>query len=83
MKRRLQQRSSGTSQFLSFLSSLTLCHSYANRSARFIDAYQKGLTDSQAVWANQRYHGHCILPGTILEELAGKKYIFYNPSLHC
>ncbi|KAF8511355.1 hypothetical protein JB92DRAFT_2725835 [Gautieria morchelliformis] len=47
----------------------------ANRSARFIDAYQKGLTGSQAVWANRRYHGHHILPGTILEELekAGKK----------
>ncbi|KAF8517486.1 hypothetical protein JB92DRAFT_2809834 [Gautieria morchelliformis] len=48
---------------------------YANRSAGFIDAYQKGLTGSQAVWANRRYHGHRILPGTILEELekAGKK----------
>ncbi|KAF8470360.1 hypothetical protein JB92DRAFT_2838439 [Gautieria morchelliformis] len=47
----------------------------ANRSTRFIDAYQKGLTGSQAVWANRHYHGHRILPGTILEELekAGKK----------
>ncbi|KAF8512488.1 hypothetical protein JB92DRAFT_2812558 [Gautieria morchelliformis] len=48
---------------------------YANRSARFIDVYRKGLNGSQAVWANRRYHGHRILPNSILQELkeAGKE----------
>ncbi|TDL16724.1 hypothetical protein BD410DRAFT_816653 [Rickenella mellea] len=49
-------------------------HRYANRSARFMDAYAKGLSGSQAAWATKRYHGHRVLPNTIMEELekAGK-----------
>ncbi|KAF8225733.1 hypothetical protein L208DRAFT_413992 [Tricholoma matsutake] len=46
---------------------------YANRSARFIDAYSKGLTGADAIWANQKYHGHRVLPASILAEVAGKK----------
>jgi hypothetical protein len=42
---------------------------YANRSARFIDAYSKGLTGADAVWANRKYHGHRILPASILAEV--------------
>jgi hypothetical protein len=30
--------------------------------ARFIDAYQKGLTGAKAGWANRKYHGHRTLP---------------------
>ncbi|KAG1789454.1 uncharacterized protein HD556DRAFT_1447068 [Suillus plorans] len=47
---------------------------YANRSARFMDAYTKGLTGPQAVWATRKYHGHRVVPNSILEALdtAGK-----------
>ncbi|KAJ7483017.1 hypothetical protein B0H11DRAFT_1723388 [Mycena galericulata] len=31
---------------------------YRMRSDRFIDAYQKGLSGSEAAWANKRYRGH-------------------------
>ncbi|KIK72722.1 hypothetical protein PAXRUDRAFT_21657 [Paxillus rubicundulus Ve08.2h10] len=42
---------------------------FANRSSRFIDAYHKGLNGKQAAWANKKYHGHCVLPDSILKEL--------------
>ncbi|KAG1795208.1 uncharacterized protein HD556DRAFT_1235891 [Suillus plorans] len=47
---------------------------YANHSARFMDAYTKGLTGPQAVWATRKYHGHRVIPNSILEALdtAGK-----------
>ncbi|KAG1784905.1 uncharacterized protein HD556DRAFT_1250664 [Suillus plorans] len=47
---------------------------YANRSARFMDAYTKGLTGPQAVWATRKYHRHRVVPNSILEALdtAGK-----------
>ena len=35
---------------------------FANRSARFIDAYTQGLSGAEAAWANRRYHGHRTLP---------------------
>lgn len=44
-------------------------HRFADRSARFMDAYRKGLTGSQAQWANRRYHGHRVLPTVILDDL--------------
>ena len=34
-----------------------------------MDAYQKGLTGSQAAWASRKYRGHRTLPDTILAEL--------------
>lgn len=34
-----------------------------------MDAYNRGLTGRQAVWANKKYHGHCILPESIMEDL--------------
>ena len=37
-------------------------HRFANRSARFAVAYKKGLSGTQAAWANKRYHGHRSLP---------------------
>jgi hypothetical protein len=42
---------------------------FSTRSLRFMDAYQKGLTGSQAAWASRRYRGHRMLPDSILEEL--------------
>lgn len=46
---------------------------YWNRSLRFMDAYRRGLTGPQAIWANKRYHGHRTLPDWIMEavEAAG------------
>jgi len=34
-----------------------------------MDAYRKGLTGSQAAWAAKKYHGHRIIPNSILAEL--------------
>ncbi|KIJ54262.1 hypothetical protein M422DRAFT_153768, partial [Sphaerobolus stellatus SS14] len=42
---------------------------YANRSAKFMDAYVKGLNGAQAAWAAQKYHGHHVLPEDIFTEL--------------
>ena len=42
---------------------------FANRSARFMDAYRKGLNGPQAIWANRKYHGHQVLPNNIMETL--------------
>lgn len=39
---------------------------YANRSARFIDAYAKGLSRPKAVWANGKYQ---TLPPAIAADL--------------
>ena len=39
-----------------------LFYSYANRSARFVDAYAHGLDGAEAVWAANKYHGHRKLP---------------------
>jgi hypothetical protein len=38
------------------------------RALRFTDAYDKGLTGKQAAWAAKKYHGHRVLPNTILQE---------------
>jgi hypothetical protein len=34
-----------------------------------MDAYQKKLNRSQAVWASKKYRGHRTIPETILKEL--------------
>jgi hypothetical protein len=47
---------------------IQLFNRYANRSARFIDAYRKGLDGEMAIWANKKYHGHRVLPDTIIAE---------------
>ncbi|KAH9914276.1 hypothetical protein B0H21DRAFT_703749, partial [Amylocystis lapponica] len=41
---------------------------FYNRSLRFMDAYRKGLDGRQAAWANKKYHGHRVLPDSILHE---------------
>ncbi|KIO17278.1 hypothetical protein M407DRAFT_16346 [Tulasnella calospora MUT 4182] len=41
---------------------------FSIRSARFIDAYRKGLDGAQAAWANKKYHGHRTLPTRIMTE---------------
>lgn len=34
-----------------------------------MDAYRRGLSGKQAAWANKKYHGHRVLPHSILDEL--------------
>ncbi|KZV98420.1 hypothetical protein EXIGLDRAFT_606991 [Exidia glandulosa HHB12029] len=46
---------------------------FANRSARFMDAYRKGLSGPQAAWANRQYHGHRVLPERIMQEIENMK----------
>ena len=41
----------------------------ANRATQFISAYSQGLTGAEAAWANQKYHGHRILPPYMLEQV--------------
>jgi hypothetical protein len=33
-----------------------------------MDAYEKGLDGKQAMWASKKYHGHQVLPESILKE---------------
>ncbi|KIL55567.1 hypothetical protein M378DRAFT_188659 [Amanita muscaria Koide BX008] len=42
---------------------------FANRSRRFIDAYDKGLNGQQAAWAARKYRGHRVLPETLMNDL--------------
>ncbi|KAI6109069.1 hypothetical protein EDD16DRAFT_1485981 [Pisolithus croceorrhizus] len=42
--------------------------SFAIRSSCFMDAYLKGLNGWQAAWAIKKYHGHRVLPASILQE---------------
>ncbi|KAJ7722555.1 hypothetical protein DFH07DRAFT_759919, partial [Mycena maculata] len=39
---------------------------FSTRSDRFMDAYRKGLSGDQAVWAGKRYRGHQVLPKNIM-----------------
>ena len=58
------QRYIFTFKFLSssFILIYYIRYMYANRSARFIDAYSQGLSRPEAAWANRKYHGHRTLP---------------------
>ncbi|KAF8231631.1 hypothetical protein L208DRAFT_1398602 [Tricholoma matsutake] len=42
---------------------------FAKHSRRFMDAYAKGLNGQQAAWAAQKYHGHHVLPETLMDDL--------------
>ena len=42
---------------------------FANRSACFVHAYQLGLDGAQASWATKKYHGHHMLPNSVMEAL--------------
>jgi hypothetical protein len=48
---------------------LIACFSFANRSARFMDAYDKGLNGQQAAWAARKYRGHRVLPESLMDDL--------------
>ncbi|KZV81302.1 hypothetical protein EXIGLDRAFT_686149 [Exidia glandulosa HHB12029] len=45
---------------------LSLIRKYCVRSQRFTDAYHKGLSTEIAVWAGKKYHGHRVVPNTVL-----------------
>ena len=46
-----------------------MCFRYARRSRKFMDAYHKGLTASQAAWAAKKYRGHRVLPETLMLDI--------------
>jgi hypothetical protein len=48
---------------------ITAIDRFANQSHRFIDAYARGLTGSQATWAAHKYQGHRVLPESIMNDL--------------
>ena len=52
-----------------FLGQLITCFSFANRSMRFMDAYDKGLNGQQAAWAARKYRGHRVLPKSLMDDL--------------
>jgi len=60
---------SGGKQSLSLFSHILNNFRYANRAVWFMDGYAKGLTGANAVWANWKYRGHCVLPPNILDEV--------------
>lgn len=47
----------------------SLLSRFCNRTHRFMDAYRRGLTGKAAAYAEKKYHGHRVLPLSILEEL--------------
>ncbi|KAG8730978.1 hypothetical protein FRC10_002149 [Ceratobasidium sp. 414] len=42
---------------------------FFNKSQRYTDAYQHGLTGQEAAWANKKYRSHRMLPPNIREEI--------------
>ncbi|KAJ7170413.1 hypothetical protein C8R43DRAFT_875835, partial [Mycena crocata] len=42
---------------------------FANRSARFMDAYIVGSNGPLAAWAAQKYPGHRMIPGSLMDDL--------------
>ncbi|KAG2030600.1 hypothetical protein BDR03DRAFT_877921, partial [Suillus americanus] len=41
---------------------------FAIQSQSVIDAYDKGLTGTQVAWAIKKYHGHRVLPDSIMHD---------------
>jgi len=41
-----------------------------------MDAYRKGLTGAQAVWANRKYHGHRTLPPEPINSIDSDQLFF-------
>jgi hypothetical protein len=50
------------------LTPLTFFYSFATHAHWFIDAYAKGLQGKGAAWAAKKYHGHRVLPESILQD---------------
>ncbi|KAJ4476525.1 hypothetical protein C8R41DRAFT_773631, partial [Lentinula lateritia] len=44
-------------------------YSFAHQSRRFMDAYHRGLSGKQAAWAGKMYHGHCVLPDSLMKDM--------------
>ncbi|KAI0286343.1 hypothetical protein BC826DRAFT_918043 [Russula brevipes] len=53
-----------------YLTLSNLFHCFSTRSLRFMDGYRKGLNGKQAAWASKKFHGHRVLPESILRDLA-------------
>ena len=56
--------------------------SFASRSFRFMDAYERGLNGNQAAWAAKKYRGHRTVSENILEEfVAAEKAVAAKDAL--
>ncbi|KAK7034372.1 hypothetical protein R3P38DRAFT_2518922, partial [Favolaschia claudopus] len=53
---------------------LTILFRFACRARRFMDAYHRGLDGKWAAWAGKKYHGHRVLPESLMIELETKRY---------
>ncbi len=53
---------------------LTSVRRFANRSRRFMDAYQKGLDGKKAAWASRKYRGHRVLPESLMNDMEKAKF---------
>jgi hypothetical protein len=42
---------------------------FANRADRFSDSYRIGLTGATLMWATRKYHGHRVLPDTLMDDM--------------
>ncbi len=49
---------------------LLMLDRYFNRSQKFIEAYQNGLNGKQSAWALKKYHGHRVLPPSLMADLS-------------
>jgi len=46
---------------------------FANCLHWFIDMYKKGLNGQQAAWEARQYHGHLVLPESLIDDLGQAK----------
>jgi len=58
---------------LIFHQTLMFIFSFANHSHQFINAYDKGLNGQQAAWEARQYHGYCMLPESLMDDLEQAK----------
>jgi hypothetical protein len=52
---------------------IRIINRYARRSQKFMHAYHHGLTGKQAAWASRKYHGHRVLPESLMDDLIKAK----------
>ncbi|KAJ3968853.1 hypothetical protein EV361DRAFT_387820 [Lentinula raphanica] len=52
---------------------LPMMRRFARRSRRIMDAYHKGLDGKWAAWAAKKYHGHRVLPESLMKDMEEAK----------
>ncbi|KAJ3927036.1 MAG: hypothetical protein NXY57DRAFT_904603 [Lentinula lateritia] len=44
-------------------------HQFHHTMFNQLDAYHRGLSGKQAAWAGKMYHGHYVLPDSIMKDI--------------